>query len=93
MNAILNTNQASLKGCTLYVTLFPCNECAKLVIQSGVTHIVYLSDKHHEEVKYVAARRMLDLARVQYRPYAGARTQVTLDFEQVVKHTLPAAAL
>lgn len=45
MNAIMNKNSADLKGCTLYVALFPCNECAKLVIQAGIRLVVYVSDK------------------------------------------------
>jgi dCMP deaminase len=52
MNAILNKNSASLKGCRIYVALFPCNECTKLIIQSGITEVVYYSDKYHDT--YVA---------------------------------------
>ena len=69
-NAILNsTNFSSLKGATLYSTLFPCNECTKLVIQVGIKEIVYLSDKYHEKEETVAARRMLDSAGIKYRNY------------------------
>jgi deoxycytidylate deaminase len=50
-----------------YVALFPCNECAKLVIQSGIAHVVYCADKYHDDVPYVAARRMFDLAGVSLR--------------------------
>ncbi|MBR6243134.1 MAG: dCMP deaminase family protein [Ruminococcus sp.] len=46
LNAILNSNSASLQGCTLYVTLFPCNECAKAIIQSGIKRVVYYSNKY-----------------------------------------------
>lgn len=45
MNAILNKNLASAKGCTIYVTLFPCNECAKFIIQSGIKKVVYFKKK------------------------------------------------
>ena len=64
-NAILNCT-SSLKGATLYVTLFPCNECAKLIIQSGIKHIVYMNDKYRNSVSNVASRRMLDAAGVSY---------------------------
>ncbi|MBQ3253492.1 MAG: dCMP deaminase family protein [Acholeplasmatales bacterium] len=64
-NAILNSS-SSLKGATVYVTLFPCNECAKLLIQSGISKIVYMSDKYRNEESSVASRRMLDAANVEY---------------------------
>lgn len=64
-NAILNCT-SSLKGATLYVTLFPCNECAKLIIQSGIKHIVYASDKYHETESSIASRKMFDAAKVTY---------------------------
>ncbi|MBR4496657.1 MAG: dCMP deaminase family protein [Acholeplasmatales bacterium] len=64
-NAILNSN-SSLKGAKLYVTLFPCNECAKLLIQSGIEEIVYLSDKHALTNSVLASKRMLDAAGIKY---------------------------
>jgi len=69
-NAILNSTQ-SLMGATLYVTLFPCNECAKLVIQSGIKEIVYLSDKKALDLTTIASKRMFDAAGVKYRGYEG----------------------
>ena len=65
MNAILNKNSSDVKNCTIYVALFPCNECTKLIIQSGIKHIVYMSDR--KSMEYVAARKMLDYAGIQYR--------------------------
>lgn len=65
-NAILNST-TSLKGATLYVTLFPCNECAKLIIQSGIKHIVYMDDKYKDNDYYIASRRMFDAANVTYK--------------------------
>ena len=50
MNAILNKNSSDVNGCTIYVALFPCNECTKLIIQSGITEVVYLSDKYHDSM-------------------------------------------
>ncbi|HHX36815.1 MAG TPA: dCMP deaminase family protein, partial [Clostridiaceae bacterium] len=46
LNAILNQPGTSLAGCSIYVALFPCNECAKAIIQAGIKEVVYLSDKY-----------------------------------------------
>ena len=46
MNAILNKNSADVERCSIYVALFPCNECAKMIIQSGIKEVIYLSDKN-----------------------------------------------
>ena len=67
MNAIMNKNSADVKGCTIYVALFPCNECSKLIIQSGIKEVIYLSDKHHDKDIYVASRKLLDMAKIPYR--------------------------
>ena len=67
LNAILNKNTADVKGCTLYVALFPCNECAKLIIQSGINEVLFVSDKYHDNEEMIASRRLLDMAGVQYR--------------------------
>ena len=66
MNAILNKNSADVKGCTMYVALFPCNECAKLVIQAGIKEVIYCCDKYHEKPEFVASRCLLDMAGVKY---------------------------
>lgn len=65
-NAILNATQ-NLKGSSIYVTLFPCNECTKLIIQSGIKEIVYESNKYHNTKEHQAAIRMLKAAGVSYR--------------------------
>ena len=67
LNAILNKNTYDVKGCTMYVALFPCNECAKLIIQSGMKEVVFLSDKYHSKPEMVASRRLLSMAGIQYR--------------------------
>lgn len=67
-NAVYNSN-AQTEGCKLYCTLFPCNECAKTIIQNGITEIVFESDKYHEEEVWKASRRLLDLAGVSYRQH------------------------
>lgn len=81
LNAILNKIAADITGCRLYVTLFPCNECAKLVIQSGIREIVYLSDKYHDTESGAAARRMFDMAGVVYRPFAAKTPRIVIDFQ------------
>lgn len=65
VNAIMNKNCANVSGCTIYVALFPCNECAKVIIQAGITSVVYLSDKYHDEDYFIASRKMLKLAKVE----------------------------
>lgn len=71
-NAILNTrNGSALEGCTLYVTLFPCNECAKAIIQTGIKEVVYQSDKYKDQTSFQASRLLLELAGVKIREYKG----------------------
>ena len=65
-NAILNSNISTLEGATLYVSLFPCNDCAKLIIQSGIKHIVYMDDKYKNDSSNIASRRMFDASGVTY---------------------------
>lgn len=73
MNAILNSKTADLEGATVYVSLFPCNECTKALIQKKVAKVVYLSDKYHDEVNTQASRKMLDAAGVKYEKYNKTR--------------------
>ncbi len=73
LNAILNST-TNLEGSSLYVTLFPCNECTKAIIQSGITSLYYLSDKFHDLDATKASRRMLDAASISY---------TKLDFEDM----------
>lgn len=80
LNAILNKNAADLRGCTLYVTLFPCCECTKLIIQSGIGRVVYLSDKYADTDSCRAARRMLDMAGVEYCPFTPQMERLVIDF-------------
>lgn len=65
-NAILNATN-NLKGATIYVSLFPCNECTKLIIQSGIKEIVYESNKYQHTKEHQAAIKMLKAASVTYR--------------------------
>lgn len=69
LNAILNRSSDSLDGAKLYVTLFPCNECAKAIIQSGIKEIIYLSDKYSESDANIASKKMFDMVGIAYRKY------------------------
>ncbi|CAM9539002.1 unnamed protein product [Sphacelaria rigidula] len=83
MNAILNKNSADVKGCSIYVALFPCNECAKLIIQSGIAEVVYLSDKYHHTKSMAASRKLFDLSGVKCRQYVPTKERVVIDFSAV----------
>ncbi len=79
MNAITNAaNKPDLDGATMYVSLFPCNECAKLIVQVGIKEVVYLEDRYHEQDIFVAARRIFDLAGVSCRQLQPSNKQITL---------------
>ena len=78
LNAILNYRGGSLAGAKLYVSLFPCNECAKAIIQSGIKEIVYECDKYADTPSVRASKRMLDAAGVTYRRYEPAGRQVVI---------------
>ncbi|MFT3950474.1 MAG: dCMP deaminase family protein [Oscillospiraceae bacterium] len=80
MNAILNRSTGSLKGARLFVTLFPCNECAKAIIQSGIGEVVYLRDIYADTDSVKASKRMFDMAGVKYSLYnsTGRTFAITL---------------
>ena len=80
LNAILNYRGGSLEGAKLYVSLFPCNECAKAIIQSGIREVVYWDDKYAETDAVIASKRMFELAGVKCRPYTPSGKQITLHF-------------
>jgi len=81
LNAILNASGKNLNGSTVYVALFPCNECAKAIIQSGITEVVYLSDKYHDTPSTIASRRMLNAAGVKLTQLKPTKAQLVLKFE------------
>ena len=80
LNAILNYSGGSLAGAKLYVSLFPCNECAKAIIQSGIKEVIYDSDKYADTPATIASKRMMDASGVKYRKYerTGREIQFTL---------------
>ncbi|MBO8463252.1 MAG: dCMP deaminase family protein [Firmicutes bacterium] len=69
LNAILNYNGGSLEGARLYGTLFPCNECCKAIIQSGIKEIIYMSDKYANTDSVLASKKMFDMVGITYRQY------------------------
>ena len=69
MNAIMNSNRNDLDNCILYTTLFPCNECAKIIIQSGIKEIYYIRDTYFDKDFTVAAKKMFDASAVIYNMY------------------------
>ena len=80
LNAILNANGRDLRNSKIYVALFPCNECAKAIIQAGVKEIFYLSDKYAATPGTIASKRMLDAAGVKYTQLIPNVKEITLDF-------------
>ncbi len=88
MNAIMNKNQAGLVGCCIYVTLFPCNECAKLIIQSGICEIVYLAKKHEDRWDFKASSYLLAAAKIACRKFDlhGSPERIILNFTTADDH-------
>jgi dCMP deaminase len=80
LNAILNAGGQNLRGARIYVALFPCNECAKAIIQSGVKEVIYLSDKYATTATTLASKRMLDAAGVRYTQLKPSMDSITLNF-------------
>lgn len=78
MNAILNYGGGSLKEAILYVTLFPCNECAKAIIQSGIREVIYLSDKYADSDSTKASKRMFDMVGITYREFKKENAEINL---------------
>ena len=78
LNAILNCRGRSLAGSRIYVALFPCNECAKAIIQSGIKEVIYLSDKYARTPGTVASKRMLASAGITLRRLDTEREALTL---------------
>jgi len=78
LNAILNARGKSLGDSKVYVALFPCNECAKAIIQAGIKEVIYLSDKYHDTPSTVASRRMLSAAGVKLTQFKPSRSEIVL---------------
>jgi dCMP deaminase len=82
LNAILNNIGMDLKGCKIYTALFPCNECTKAIIQSGITEVIYLSDKYKSTDIFKASKIMLDKAGVTYRKVHSTINSLVLSFNE-----------
>nr|WP_330377336.1 deaminase [Cellulosilyticum ruminicola] len=80
LNAILNARGKSLSGAKIYVALFPCNECCKAIIQSGIREVVYLSDKYSETDAVKASKKMFSAAGVKLTQLQTDTKQITLSF-------------
>ena len=78
LNAILNYRGGSLDNAKMYVTLFPCNECAKAIIQAGIKTIVYDCDKYADTTSVIASKRMLNAAGVRYYQYQRTEREITI---------------
>jgi dCMP deaminase len=80
LNAVINKISADLYDCRLYVALFPCNECAKVIIQAGIKEVIYLSDKYADTDAVKASRRMFQAAGVNCRQLEVRGKTLTLSF-------------
>lgn len=78
LNAVLNSTATNLKGCRIYVGLFPCNECTKVIIQSGIEEIIYLSDKYADSDSVKASKFMLDTSNTKYRKFTSHTRELTI---------------
>ncbi len=78
LNAILNFRGGSLEGAKMYVSLFPCNECAKAIIQSGIKEVIYDCDKYEDTPAVQASKKMFDAAGVTYRPYERTNREIRI---------------
>lgn len=81
LNAVLNARGKNLSGSKLYVSLFPCHECAKAIIQSGVSEVVYLSDKYNGTVSDIASKRMLAAAGIKLTKLKPTKSELILKFD------------
>ena len=79
LNAILNSPNHDLRGARMYVTLFPCNECAKAIIQAGIKTIIYKEDKYPDSPSVRASKRMLNAAGVRYYQYDQTGRKIEID--------------
>lgn len=82
-NAILNYrgNKKDFENSKVYVDLFPCNECAKEIIQSGIKEVIYLSDKYKDTNETKASKKLFDTCGVKYRQLIIAK-EITIDLSK-----------
>lgn len=82
LNAILNNVGFNLEGCTIYVPLFPCNECCKAIIQSGIREVVYICDKYAETDSVKASKLMMNHAGVKYRRLDSELEKLVISYRE-----------
>ena len=78
LNAILNAKGKDLSGCKIYVALFPCNECAKAIIQCGIKAVIYKEDKYGDTSAVKASKRMMKAAGVEYIKYIESGKEINI---------------
>lgn len=78
LNAILNSSTGSVKNSKIYVSLFPCNECAKAIIQSGIKEVIYMEDKYADSDEVIASKRMFNMSGVKYTEYSATSRIVNI---------------
>ncbi|MFP4522194.1 MAG: deaminase, partial [Fibrobacterota bacterium] len=79
-NAVINSNSSNLKGCRIFVALFPCNECAKVIIQSGISEVVYLCDKYSDTDIVKASKKMFQMAGLRTRKLVPSEEGINISF-------------
>lgn len=78
LNALLNYSGTNLRGAKIYTTLFPCNECTKALIQSGISEVIYMEDKYHDTPSVIAAKRMMKSAGIHWRQHISGDTAIQI---------------
>ncbi|MEG1141563.1 MAG: dCMP deaminase family protein [Clostridia bacterium] len=77
LNAILNSKR-DLNGCIMYVSLFPCNECAKAIVQSGIKKVIYYEDKYKDQDIFIASKKIFDMAGIEYVEYTKTNKEIII---------------
>ena len=77
LNALLNYTGTNLKGSRIYTTLFPCNECTKALIQSGIKEVIYMEDKYSDTPSVLAAKKMMRSTGITCRQYENADNNIS----------------
>ncbi|XP_025835282.1 deoxycytidylate deaminase-like [Agrilus planipennis] len=83
MVAICNKNSVDVKDSTMYISMFPCNECAKLIVENGIKEVVYLSDKYKDEIPTVASKLIFDAAKVIFRRIKLKNPKIVISFSDI----------
>lgn len=79
LNAILNSKGSNLEGSSIYVALFPCNECAKAIVQCGIKEVIYENDKYHDSEPWIVSRKIFDTCNIKCRKYEPKNIEVKLE--------------